>query len=55
MYYFMSFLVLQYLDEEQRSGCFVVSVFWMPCYCKCLVAFPRGPVGWSAVCECGMY
>ena len=51
----MSFLVLQYLDEEQRAGCFVVSVFWMPCYCKCPVALPNGAVGRSAVCNCGMY
>ena len=26
----------------------------MSCYCKCSVALPRGAMGWSAVCDCGI-
>ena len=29
-------------------------VFRMSCYCKCSVALPRGAVGWSVVCDCGI-
>ena len=28
------------LDKEERAGCFDCIVFWMLCYCKCLVALP---------------
>ena len=31
-----------YLDEEERAGCFVFIVFRMSCYCKRPVALPRG-------------
>ena len=34
--------------------CFAFIVFWMSCYCKCPVALPQGPMGWSAVCDCGI-
>ena len=38
----MSFLVCNYLDEEERAGCFAFIVFWMSCHCKCPVALPHG-------------
>ena len=42
----MSFVVFNHLDEDERAGCFAVIVFWMSCYCTCLVALPQcGVVG----------
>ena len=55
MHYFMSFLVLQSSWRgRERAGFFAFIVFWMSCYCKCLVALPRGAVYWSAVYDCGI-
>ena len=44
-----------HLDVEERAGCFAFIVFLISCYCKCPVALPHGAVGWSAVCECGIF
>ena len=55
MHYLMSFLVCHHLDEEERAGCFVFIVFWMSCYCKCHVALPHSVVGWTAVCDSGIF
>ena len=47
--YFMS----NHLDWEERAGCFVWFVFLMSrdgC-----VALPRGVMGLSAVCDCGIF
>ena len=41
-----------HLDEEERAGCFVFTVFQMSCYCKCSVALPHGAGGVS--CDCGI-
>ena len=54
MHYFMSFLFCNHLDENERAGCFAFVVFWMSCYSKRSVDHPRGAVGWSAVCDCGI-
>ena len=40
---------------EERAGCLAFIIFRMSCYCKCSVALPHGAVGWSAVCDCGIY
>ena len=50
MHYFMSFLVLQSSKQgkESRLLCFSF-VFWMSCYCKCVVALPQSTMSWSAV------
>ena len=42
------------LIEEEKAGCFAIIVLHMYCYYKCSVALPRGVVGWSAVCDCGI-
>ena len=50
--YFMSILVFNYLGGEERVGCFAWFVFLVPrdgC-----VALPRGAIGVSAVCDCGI-
>ena len=52
---FVSFLVSNHLDKEERASCFASFVLWMFCYCKCSVALHYGAVGWSAVCDCGIF
>ena len=48
--YFVSFLVLHQLEEQERAGCFAFIVLRMFCYFKYSVTLPHGAVGWSAVC-----
>ena len=48
------FLFCNYLDEEERAGCFAFIVFLLSCYCKYVVALPHSAMGWSAVCDCGI-
>ena len=50
-----SFLVLQYVEEEEKTCCFAVIVLQMYCYYKCSVALPHGAVGGSAVCDYGIF
>ena len=45
---FVPFKFCDHLDGEERAGCFTLS-FW------CLVDLPHGAVGWSAVCDCGIF
>ena len=54
MHYFMSFLVFNHLDEEERASCFAFIVFRMSCYCKLPVDLPHGVVGGSEVGDCGI-
>ena len=54
MYYFVSFLVCNHLDEEERACYFALIVFLMYCDGKCAVALPCGAVCYSAVCDCGI-
>ena len=54
MHYFLSFLVCNHLEEEERADCFAFIVSRLSCYCKCHVALPHGAVGWSAVCDCSI-
>ena len=52
MHYFVSFLVLQIVLTGKRelvTGCFS-DVLLLLVFC----GFPRGAVGWSAVCGCGI-
>ena len=48
------FLICNHLEEEERAGCIAFIVLRMSCNCVCSVALPRGAVGWSAVCDCGI-
>ena len=36
------------------AGCFAIVILQMCSCCGCSVALPRGAVGWSAVCDCGI-
>ena len=48
------FKFCNYLEEEERSGCFAFIVSPMSCYCKCSRNLPHGVVIWSALCNCGI-
>ena len=55
MHYFVSILVCNLLEEEEKAGCFAFIVLQMYCYYNYSVALPHGAVGWSAVvCDCGI-
>ena len=43
VHYFVSFLILHQLVEEERAGCFAFIVLRMSCYCKCSVTLPHVP------------
>ena len=44
-----------HLIEEKRAGYFTLIVFLMTCGCLCSVSFPNGAMGWSVVCDCGIF
>ena len=41
-------------EEEEKTGCFAISVLNMYCYYKCSVAHTHGAMEWSVVCDCGI-
>ena len=51
MHYFVSVLVCNYLEKEEKAGCFAIIVLQMYCYYKCSAALPRSAMSWSAVCD----
>ena len=54
MHYFVSILVLQSSEEEEKADCFAIIVLQMYCSYKYSVDLPHDAVGWSAVCACGI-
>ena len=54
MHNFVSFLVYNHPEKEERAGCFAFIVLRMSCFCKCSVALPHGAFGWSAACYYGI-
>ena len=46
------FKFCNHLDGEERVSCFAKFVFMV--YRDCFVALPRGAIGLSAVCDCGI-
>ena len=48
----LPFWFCNYLDGEEGAGCFAWFVLLLSCYC--CVALPRGAMGLSAVCDCGI-
>ena len=52
MHYYASFLVCNYLKEEEEAGCFALSVFLVSR--DCCVALPYDATGLYAVCDCGI-
>ena len=49
MHYFVSILVFNHHEEEEKAGCFGIIVLQMYCYYKCSVALPHGAMGWSGL------
>ena len=39
----------------ERAGCFILNVYLPSCDCECSVSLPHGVLGWSAVCDCGIF
>ena len=50
--YFMSILDCNHLDLEEKDGCFAKFVFLVSC--GCCEVLPRGAMGLTAVCDCGI-
>ena len=44
-----------HLGEEKKAGCFAIIDLHMYCYYKWSVALLHGAIGWSAVCDCGIF
>ena len=42
-------------DGVPSTSALVLIVFLLSCDCKCSVSLPHGVVGWSAVCDCGIF
>ena len=49
------FWLCNHLEEEEKAGCFAIIVLQIYCYYKCSVALPHGALGWSAVCDYGIF
>ena len=45
--------IIAHLDVEERAGCFTLFVFLMSC--NCYVALTHVAMGWSVVCDCGIF
>ena len=54
MHYFVSILVCNHFEKEEKAGCFAIIVLQIYCYYKFCVALSRGAVGWSALFDCGI-
>ena len=54
MHYFMSILVCNHLEVEEKADCFAFIVLQMSCYYKCSLTFPHGTMGLYAVCYRGI-
>ena len=44
-----------HLEEDETAGYFTIIVLQMYCNYKCSLALPHCAVGWSALCDCGIY
>ena len=49
------FKLCSHLDGEDRAGCFTLFVFLVSCDCNGSVDILHDAVGWSAVCDCGIF
>ena len=44
-----------HLEEEEKVCCFAIIVLQMYYLYNCSEDLPHGAVGWSAVCDCGIF
>ena len=54
MHYFVSFLVYNHFDEEEKAGCLVLIFFLVSSECQCSVVPPHGAMDWSVGVDCGI-
>ena len=40
--------------ERERADCFTLILLLLRNSCLCAVSIPRGVMGWSMVCDCGI-
>ena len=52
MHYFVSFLVYNHFDEEEKAGCLALIFFLVSS--ECSVVPPHGTMDWSVGCDCGI-
>ena len=41
--------------HPMACGCFTLIVFLLLLGCVCSVFLPHGAIGWSVVCDCGIF
>ena len=41
--------------KEDGVCCFALDIILVSCVCYCSVNVTHGAVGWSAVCDCGIF
>ena len=53
----LQYMIVVFHDTHLHFGygCFTFIVFLMSYDCHCIVTLPHGAVGWSAVCDCGIF
>ena len=54
----LQFMIVVFHDHTHLLfgyGCFTFIVFLVSYGCYCTVTLPHGAVGWSAVCDCGIF
>ena len=54
MHCFVSIIVCNHFEEDEKAGCFAFIGLQISCYYKCSVALPHGAVDCSVVCDCGI-
>ena len=52
---YLVYNVLNHLDEEERSGCFTLTIYLLTFSYKCSVSLPYSAVSWSALSDCGIF
>ena len=49
------FLFCNHLEEVERADCLAFIVLRVSYCCKCSVTLPHDAVGWSALCDWGIF
>ena len=54
-FYSSGFAIILMGQRELVAGCFTLTVFLMFCDSQYSLALPYSAMGWSAVCDCGIF
>ena len=46
---------MEFRGIGRRSSDWLQKMFLLPCGCQNSISLPRGAVGWSVVCDCGIF